>query len=144
MSIKITVKFAESKPKVSFTFLRTLIICKNKVTNNAKLIQTNILLKNETFFHFLIKKTEGIKYKYELRKHIKETWGIRNKHLKNIKHLNTINNWHNYIVFLDTIPKELKIYKNQLESNDSIVWRSFFEIQKIDRPISDIYLDMSV
>ena len=143
MSIDITVKFVEENHKICFTFLNTRIVQGENKTDKAKLVQTNLLLNNGTFFYFNINNVKGIKYKYELRKHIKGRWGIKTKYLKNIKHLNTINNCHNYIIYIDDMPKELRIYKNQICSTDVITWRSFFEMQKIDRPLSEIYLDMS-
>lgn len=143
MSINITVKFIEEKHKICFTFLNTRIIQNENSPYKAKFIQTNLLLSNGTFFYFDIEKVKGIKYKYELRKYVKNLWGIKTKYLKNIKHLNTINNCHNYIIYLEEIPKELMIYNNKVSSLDKITWRSFFEIQKINKPLSEIYLDMS-
>lgn len=171
MSIKIVVKFIKVEPSISFTFIKPYIIpdkpdlsppsedslanpeayhaalwrynIRTKIANMNQLIHTRLLLENNTLFRFPIKAEGQVRYKYELRKYIKTRWNIKTKYLKKIKHLNTINNLHNYIVILYDIPTELKIYKDSLASYDTITWRSFFEPCKINKPLSDIYFDMS-
>ena len=91
------------------------------------LIGTKILLLKETAFTIKLESLTGVKYKYLIRKYLKEHFKVKVKNIK-IKHINNNNNNHNYLVLVTKLNKQLKKIKNRISSCDELVWKNLYEI----------------
>lgn len=114
------------------------------------LIGTNIITKlNDTLPIIKIKpSSESIKYKKLVRDNSKSLFGLRNKDIITIKHLNNIDNYHNYLVLLNKSKKLTAKFKNSINCIDkeTFKWRSYFGIyspDKINPSKAEVYNTLS-
>ena len=70
--------------------------------NKSYLIRTNILLIKDRVLNLQIEPVKKVKYKYLIRKYMKENWKVKVKDMK-IKHIDNIGVDHNYLVVIDKI-----------------------------------------
>ena len=91
------------------------------------LIGTKLLLKDDAVFTIKLDNLEGVKFKYLIRKYMKDNWKVRVKDIT-IKHINNIHNNHNYLVLVKHLNKKLKNINNRISSVDKITWRTFYEM----------------
>lgn len=114
------------------------------------LVGTNIITKlNDTLPIIKIKpSSESIKYKKLVRDNSKNLFGLRNKDIITIKHLNNIDNYHNYLVLLNKSKKLTAKFKNSINCIDkeTFKWRSYFGIyspDKINPSKAEVYNTLS-
>lgn len=103
----------------------------NKIGRNY-LIGTNILVnKDSEILNIPIEneKSKPIKYKFIIRKFCKEQFKMKMKNIIRIKHLNNINNYHNYLVIIKP-NKYLSSFTNIIASfrDKEMYWRTFYDI----------------
>lgn len=97
-----------------------------RASNIKYLIGTRLLLKNNKAFTIVLNSLKGVKFKYLIRKYMKENWKVKVKDIT-IKHINNIYNNHNYIVLVKKRNKQLKKFQHRISSVDPITWRIFYE-----------------
>ena len=114
------------------------------------LIGTNIITRlNDSIPTIKIKSSgESIKYKTLVRDNSKKIFGILNKDIITIKHLNNTNNYHNYLVLLKKSKKLSSKFKNSINCIDSntFKWRSYLGIftpEKINPTKAEVYDTLS-
>lgn len=103
----------------------------NKIAKDY-FIGTNVLVNRdwETLnIPIDINTPKPIKYKYIIRKYCKEQLKMKLKNIIRIKHLNNIDNFHNYLVIIKP-NKYLCSITNIITSsgNHSMYWRTFYDI----------------
>jgi len=103
----------------------------NKIGRNY-LIGTNILVdKNSEILNIPIenKTSKPIKYKFIIRKFCKAQLKMKLKNIIRIKHLNNIDNYHNYLVIIKP-NKYLSSITNIITSvrDKEMYWRAFYDI----------------
>ena len=136
----------------------TITACFNwRVTNTALedlsktyLIGTNILIKLGDVLPTIKLDTDSgsIKYKKIVRDNSKKLFNISNKDIITIKHLNNIDNYHNYLVLLKQSKKLARKFKNSMNcvDKDTFKWRSYFGLyrpDKINPSKAEIYSTLS-
>ena len=118
-----------------------------KKLDKIYLIGTRFLLKNHKTFSIILDSLEGVKFKYLVRKYMKENWRVRVKDIT-VKHINNIGNNHNYLVLVKKCNKNLNKIKNKINSVDPIIWRSYYEMYKPltirDLNIKSIYTHLEI
>ena len=114
------------------------------------LVGTNIITKNNDNLPTIMIKTssESIKYKKLVRDNSKKLFGLRNKDIITIKHLNNKDNYHNYLVLLNNSKKLTSKFKNSINciDKDTFKWRSYFGIylpDKINPSKAEVYNTLS-
>jgi len=114
------------------------------------LVGTNIITNlNDSLPIIKIKtSSESIKYKKLVRDNSKSLFGLRNKDIITIKHLNNIDNYHNYLVLLNKSKKLTSKFKNSINCIDkeTFKWRSYFGIylpEKINPSKAEVYNTLS-
>jgi len=136
----------------------TITACFNwKVTNNpiedlgkTYLIGTDIItnLGDKLPIVKIDSNSDSIKYKKVVRDNSKKLFNISNKDIITIKHLNNIDNYHNYLVLLKRSKKLIAKFKNSIECVDknSYKWRTYFGLydpKKINPSKAEIYDTLS-
>ena len=128
-----------------------------KVTNDnidnvdkTYLIGTNIITKlNDNIPIVKIESSsESIKYKKLVRDNSKKIFGIRNKDIITIKHLNNNANYHNYLILLNKSKKLTSKFKSSINclDKDTFKWRSYLGIyhpEKVNPTKSEVYTSLS-
>ena len=99
--------------------------------NKSYLIRTNILLIKDRVLNLQIEPVKKVKYKYLIRKYMKENWKVKVKDMK-IKHIDNIGVDHNYLVVIDKINSRLIKINNRINTCDDTAWHTFYEIFKIE------------
>ena len=101
ISCKIKLNFIvpDNKHYINFVIANPIKVYRrpdSKILNKKYLIGTRILLKNHKVFTITLDSLEGVKFKYIIRKYMKENWKVKVKNIT-IKHINNSVNNHNYI-----------------------------------------------
>ena len=93
---------------------------------NNGLIALDLMLINHKTPKILIEYQKDYKYKKVIRDYCLNI--LKNKDIKSIKHLNNIDNFHNYVVLLDNHSKNIYKYKNYNNCLDKnkILWKTNF------------------
>jgi len=97
-----------------------------KILNKKYLIGTRFLLKNHKVFTIVLNSLSGVKFKYLIRKYMKEKWQVKVKDIT-IKHINNSGNNHNYMVLVKKCNSALKQIKHCISSTNPITWKIFYE-----------------
>ena len=129
VTCKIKVNFITPDPHHYLNFVVGYNVNLYSTMNLGKtyLIGTKFLLKDDSVFSIKLDNMEGVKFKYLIRKYMKDNWKVKVTDLT-IKHINNIKNNHNYLVLVNHLNKNLKKIKNRISSLDKITWRTFYEM----------------
>lgn len=124
--IKIKINLIKPQHYLDFIVVYNFDIVKNMEIDKTCLIGTNILLQNQKLLSIELESTDGVKYKYLIRKFMKKHSKVKVKDMI-IKHIKNADNHHYYLVLLTNINKHLRKIKNIISSLDEFNWRSFYE-----------------
>lgn len=94
--------------------------------NKTYLIGTRILLNNYKVFTIALDSLKGVKFKYLIRKYMKEKWKVKVKDIT-VKHINNSGNNHNYMVLVKKCNSVLKKINHRISSTNPITWKIFYE-----------------
>ena len=90
-------------------------------------VGTNLLFKNNKLITIQLDTLEGVKFKYIIRKYMRDNWKIKLKDIS-IKHINNMDSDHNYLILIKRLNKKMQKIKNIISCCDQIAWRTFYEI----------------
>jgi len=133
VQFKIKLNITEPKHYLNFLVAYSFNVTRDMKIGKGYLIGTNILLQKRKILSIELESTKGVKYKYLIRKYMKEHSKVKVKDMK-IKHIKNIDNHHYYIALLTNVNKHLRAIKNTINSLDEFTWRTFYEIYT---PLSD-------
>ena len=131
ISCKIKLNFIvpDNKHYINFVIANPIKVYRrpdSKILNKKYLIGTRILLKNHKVITITLDSFEGVKFKYIIRKYMKENWKVKVKNIT-IKHINNSGNNHNYMVLVKKCNKILRNIKHSVSDTNPITWKIFYE-----------------